>query len=200
MGPTSKDLLSLERENSSSSLESALLVCKKELLSKTPKPVRTNEKLSTTSFPTSNVLGKVKAFLGVMEEANKRLQLDAQEKSQNDHDIEVLTGNETEVIEMDLLLGVADLHTPEAVAAAESAIVGSRPACLLAASGSGSYSSSSDDDSDSDSDSDNDSGDDDGDNTNESCLSDKFQKPKLDSDPSLDNNRPKDRPRIIELQ
>ncbi|KAF7150333.1 hypothetical protein RHSIM_Rhsim02G0173400 [Rhododendron simsii] len=40
----------------------------------------------------------------------------------NDYDIEALTGNESEYIEMDLMLGIADLHTPEALAAAESAI------------------------------------------------------------------------------
>ncbi|KAJ4967028.1 hypothetical protein NE237_018877 [Protea cynaroides] len=196
MGPTSKDLLSFERDKSSSSLESTLLVCKKESLSKTSKPLHTNEKLATTSVPKSQVLGKVKAFLGVMEEANKRLQLDTQEKSQNDHDIEVLTGNETEYIEMDLMLGVAELHTPEAVAAAESAMVGSQQACMLAASSSGSYSTSSDDESDSDSD----NGDDDDDNGNESCLSDKSHKPKVDPDHSLDNNQLKHRPKIIELQ
>ncbi|XP_042508011.1 unconventional prefoldin RPB5 interactor 1-like [Macadamia integrifolia] len=195
MGPTSKDLLSLEREKSSSCLESTLLVCKKESLSKTSKPHHTNEKLATTSVPKSEVLGKVKDFLGVMEEANKRLRLDAQEKSQNDHDIEVLTGNETELIEMDLLLGVADLHTPEALAAAESAMTSSQSACLLAGGGSGSYLSCSDDDSDSgDDDDDND------DNKNESCLSDKFQKPKMDPDHSQDNKKAKKRPRIIELQ
>ncbi|KAK3001973.1 hypothetical protein RJ639_022282 [Escallonia herrerae] len=69
------------------------------------------------------VMGKVKDFLGIMAEANKRLQLDARDKSE-DYDIEALTGNESEYIEMDLMLGVADLHTPEAVAAAESALAG----------------------------------------------------------------------------
>ncbi|KAK3022847.1 hypothetical protein RJ639_046992 [Escallonia herrerae] len=67
------------------------------------------------------LMGKVKDFLGIMAEANKRLQLDARDKSE-DYDIEALTGNESEYIEMDLMLGVADLHTPEAVAAAESAV------------------------------------------------------------------------------
>ncbi|KAB1204410.1 hypothetical protein CJ030_MR8G028465 [Morella rubra] len=73
-----------------------------------------------------------------------------------DHDIEVLTGNESEVIEMNLMLGVADLHTPEAVAAAESAITGSRPVVPLAASSSETDSEDSsntdcdDDDNDSD--------------------------------------------------
>ncbi|KAL5996654.1 hypothetical protein ACLOJK_007573 [Asimina triloba] len=46
--------------------------------------------------------------------------------SERDYDIEVLTGNEKECIEMNLVLGVADLHTPEAVVGAESAMLGSR--------------------------------------------------------------------------
>ncbi|XVF45806.1 hypothetical protein PTKIN_Ptkin02bG0236500 [Pterospermum kingtungense] len=65
-----------------------------------------------------------------MVEANKRLELDAKNNSQA-FDIEVLNGNESEVVEMDLMSGVADLHTPEAVAAAESAIVGNQPAITL---------------------------------------------------------------------
>ncbi|GAU51066.1 hypothetical protein TSUD_84240 [Trifolium subterraneum] len=36
------------------------------------------------------------------------------------YDIEGITGKESKVIEMDLMLGVVDLHTPETVAAAES--------------------------------------------------------------------------------
>ncbi|KAJ4954871.1 hypothetical protein NE237_011654 [Protea cynaroides] len=117
------------------------------------------------------------------------------DKSQNNLDIEVLTGNETEYIEMDLMLGVAELHTPEAVAAVESAMVGSQQACMLAASSTGSYSTSSDDESDSDSD----NADDDDDNGNESCLSDKTHKPKVDPDHSLDSNQPKHQRKIIEL-
>ncbi|KAL5996652.1 hypothetical protein ACLOJK_007571 [Asimina triloba] len=49
-----------------------------------------------------------------------------QQISERDYDIEVLTGNEKECIEMNLVLGVADLHTPEAVVGAESAMAGSR--------------------------------------------------------------------------
>ncbi|KAG4907694.1 hypothetical protein JHK82_056350 [Glycine max] len=95
----------------------------------------------------SLVLGKVKDFLGVMSEANKRLELDAKDNPEN-YDIEELTGNESEVIEMDLMLGVADLHTPEAVAAAESAISTCQPVIPLAADGSetDSEESSTDDD------------------------------------------------------
>ncbi|XP_052119036.1 uncharacterized protein LOC127739760 [Arachis duranensis] len=51
------------------------------------------------------------------------------------YNIEELTGNESKVIEMDLMLGVADLNTPEAVAAAESAISSCQPAISLAADG-----------------------------------------------------------------
>ncbi|KAJ4848134.1 hypothetical protein Tsubulata_034834 [Turnera subulata] len=60
------------------------------------------------------VLGKVKDFLGVISEANKRLQQDAK----------------------NLMLGVADLHTREAVAAAESVIPGGQSLIELAGSGS----------------------------------------------------------------
>ncbi|XP_031262817.1 ATPase family AAA domain-containing protein 2-like [Pistacia vera] len=111
----------------------------------------------------SQVLGKVKDFLGMMSEANKRLQLDAKEKAQ-DYDIEVLTGNESEVIEMDLMLGVADLHTPETVMAAESAIAGNQPMIPFAASRSGTDSEGSSEDSgddDDDKDEDDDHNDDD---------------------------------------
>ncbi|AES71707.2 hypothetical protein MTR_3g080910 [Medicago truncatula] len=78
------------------------------------------------------VLGKVKDFLGVMSEANKRLEHDAKDHPEK-YDFEELTGNESEVIEMDLMLGVADLHTPEAVAAAESAVSSCQPVISLAA-------------------------------------------------------------------
>nr|GEZ11970.1 hypothetical protein [Tanacetum cinerariifolium] len=67
------------------------------------------------------------------------------------YDIEALTGDESEYIEVDLMLGVADLNTPEAVAAAESAIVGSQPVISLDASSSDSESEDDDDDDSSDS-------------------------------------------------
>ncbi|KAF8404810.1 hypothetical protein HHK36_009700 [Tetracentron sinense] len=128
-------------------------------------------------------MGKVKDFLGVMAEANKRLQLDA-EVSHKDYDIEVLTGNETEYIEMDLMLGVADLHTPEAVAAAESAITNSQPVISLAASSTGLDSEDGSDD----------------DDDNSISSGDKFKKPKLGGDDSNSNDQPKKRPKIVELQ
>ncbi|URE08600.1 hypothetical protein MUK42_22305 [Musa troglodytarum] len=102
-----------------------------------PKPL-------TADVPRSQFLGKVKDFLGVMAEANEKLEHEVQSSSRADHDVEVLSGNE-EYIEMDLLLGVADLRTAEAVAAAEAAMCGFRPS---ATSSSSSSSSDTDDDSD----------------------------------------------------
>ncbi|KAI3990877.1 hypothetical protein MKX01_026061 [Papaver californicum] len=149
MGTTNKDLLNLELKNpTSSSLDSTLLVCPKKDLP--PQKSTSGEKLVTSSIPKSQVLGKVRDFLGVMAEANKRLQTDAEENSGKDYDIEALTGKEKEYIEMDLILGVADLHTPEAVAAAESAMVGSQQVLDLAGTGSGSDTESSEDDSEDD--------------------------------------------------
>uniref|UniRef100_A0A803LRZ4 Uncharacterized protein n=1 Tax=Chenopodium quinoa TaxID=63459 RepID=A0A803LRZ4_CHEQI len=71
-------------------------------------------------------LGKVKDFLGLISEANKTLQLNAKDKPE-EFDIEVLHGNESEYIEMELMLGVADLQTPEAMEAAEAAMAGNQP-------------------------------------------------------------------------
>eukprot|EP00262_Sarcandra_glabra_P022180 TRINITY_DN9712_c0_g4_i3.p1 TRINITY_DN9712_c0_g4~~TRINITY_DN9712_c0_g4_i3.p1 ORF type:complete len:179 (-),score=55.88 TRINITY_DN9712_c0_g4_i3:232-768(-) len=148
MGPTNKDLLDLEREKSSF-IDSTFLVCKKDPPCETKKydiDGNAGGKLLTTAVPTSQVLGKVKDFLGVMAEANKILQLDAQEKSREDYNIEVLNGSETKYIEMDLVLGVADLLTPEAVAAAESAMAGSQPSFPSSATNIGSDSKEEDDD------------------------------------------------------
>lgn len=129
MAERSKELLQLEHKGTPfSSLETALLVCdnnKKESNNLT-------KRFPTAPLPPSQLLGKVKDFLGVMSEANKQLEHDAKEHPEK-YDIEGLTGNESEVIEMDLMLGVADLHTPEAVAAAESAISNSQPVISLAA-------------------------------------------------------------------
>ncbi|KAF3455632.1 hypothetical protein FNV43_RR00269 [Rhamnella rubrinervis] len=95
---------------------------------------------------------QVRDFLGVISEANEKLKVDAKENSVN-YDIEVLTRNESQIIEMDLMLGIADLHTPEVVAAAESSITGCQPVIPLAVSSSGTESedsSNGDDDSDKD--------------------------------------------------
>ncbi|KAF3322844.1 hypothetical protein FCM35_KLT12833 [Carex littledalei] len=77
-----------------------------------------------TTVPRSEVLGKVRNFLGEIAKANEQLAIDAQEKPREEIDLEALTGNEKEYIEMDLLLGVADLNSDAAVAAAESDMCG----------------------------------------------------------------------------
>ncbi|XP_021814507.1 dentin sialophosphoprotein-like [Prunus avium] len=144
--------------------------------------------------------------------SNERLEKDAKDNSKN-YDIEALTGNESQVIEMDLMLGVADLQTPEAVAAAESAISGYQPVIPLAVSSSEEESQdSSDNDSSSDEDDDDSSSDeDDDDSSNEEDESDaedkktsspvKLKTPKSDKDNSSDvrNGRSKKRPKIVEL-
>ncbi|KAF3449598.1 hypothetical protein FNV43_RR10328 [Rhamnella rubrinervis] len=85
---------------------------------------------------------KVRDFLGVISEANEKLKVDSKENSVN-YDIEVLTRNESQIIEMDLMLGIADLHTPEVVVAAESSITGCQPVIPLAVSSSGTESEDS---------------------------------------------------------
>ncbi|EYU42771.1 hypothetical protein ABFS82_13G004600 [Erythranthe guttata] len=139
----SKDLLKLEADapsSSSSSLESKLFVCKKDSsFSVSDAPPQT--KPTMLPLPKSQFLGKVKDFLGVISESNKKLLEDAKENPEK-YDMEVLSGNESKFIEMDLMLGIADLHTPEAVAAAESAMAGRPPVINL----SDSNDSSSDDD------------------------------------------------------
>ncbi|KAI3743157.1 hypothetical protein L1987_60862 [Smallanthus sonchifolius] len=155
---SSQALLDLENNAQiSSSKESALLFCKSgddDLLkkleaAKTKANARPDTKPTIAAPPPSLVMGKVRDFLGVMAESNKKLQQDAM--NSKNYDIEALTGDESEYIEMDLMLGVADLNTPEAVAAAESAIVGSQPIISLDANSSESESEdSSDDDSCSD--------------------------------------------------
>ncbi|KAF3444385.1 hypothetical protein FNV43_RR14077 [Rhamnella rubrinervis] len=151
MGSASKELLKLEHDNAFSSLETSLLVCPNGSVSQM-KNSHPHEKPITAPIPKSQVLGKVRNFLGVISEANEKLNVDAKENSGN-YDIEVLTGNESQIIEMDLMLGIADLHTPEAVAAAESSITGCQPVIPLAVSSSGTESEDSgngDDDTDKD--------------------------------------------------
>ncbi|CAJ1977300.1 unnamed protein product [Sphenostylis stenocarpa] len=137
MGERSKELLQFEHKGTPlSSLESAVLLSgnKRESNIQTRRLPSHGAPL-TSPLPPSQLLGKVKDFLGVMSEANKQLELDAKDHPEN-YDIEELNGNESEVIEMDLMLGVADLKTPEAVAAAESAISTFQPVIPLAADGS----------------------------------------------------------------
>lgn len=98
----------------------------------------------TDPLPKSQVLGKVKDFLGEIAKSNEKLQLDAQSKPPEEYDIEALTGNEKEYIEMDLLLGFADLHSEQAVEAAEMTMSGFPPSGMSFSSSS----SDSDDDSD----------------------------------------------------
>lgn len=133
-GDRSKELLRLEHKNTPfSPLETTLLVCDNNKESNTQtKRLPIDGTPFTAPLPPSQLLGKVKDFLGVMSEANKRLEHDAKDHPEK-YDFEELTGNESEVIEMDLMLGVADLNTPEAVAAAESAISNSQPVISLAA-------------------------------------------------------------------
>ncbi|PKI49227.1 hypothetical protein CRG98_030376 [Punica granatum] len=85
-------------------------------------------------------------------------------------DIEALNGNESEVIELDLMLGIADLHTPEAVAAAEASVSGYQPPVPLFGN-------------DSETDSDSSSSDEDGDNDNENEENDGEKKKDLPSQP-----------------
>ncbi|KAL1212483.1 hypothetical protein V5N11_034839 [Cardamine amara subsp. amara] len=125
---TRKDLLEFEHKNPSSSsvIDSALLICKEKKKKTTTKTREEapSSKPTIAPVPKSQFLDKVKGFLGVMAEANKKLEQEAAEGNSQAFDIEALTGNESEVIEMDLMLGVADLNTPEAVKAAEAAIAG----------------------------------------------------------------------------
>ncbi|XP_075675377.1 uncharacterized protein LOC142644688 isoform X1 [Castanea sativa] len=99
---------------------------------------------------------------------------------------------------MDLMLGIADLHTPEAVAAAESAIAGYQPLIPLAASNSG---TDSDDSSDNDSDDDDDDDENDNDDGNDTCLPLKLERSKSGQGNSLseDVNPSKKRQKIVEL-
>lgn len=99
------------------------------------------------------------------------------------------------------MLGVADLHTPEAIAAAKSAIDGHLPVIPLAASNSSdeddSHSSDEDDDDDSNS-----SDEEDEDNEKATCSPIKGKGTKHtggESSVALTNNQSGKRPKIIEL-
>ncbi|KAJ0231992.1 hypothetical protein HA466_0294660 [Hirschfeldia incana] len=122
---TSRDLLELEHKNQSSSSSSAIdsaLLIRKEKKKKKKREEAPPLKPTIAPVPKSEFLDKVRGFLGVMAEANRKLEQETEEG--NSFDIEALTGDESQVIEMDLMLGVADLNTPEAVKAAEAAIAG----------------------------------------------------------------------------
>ncbi|WOL11920.1 hypothetical protein Cni_G20684 [Canna indica] len=130
------------------------------------------------AIPRSQILDKVKGFLGVIAEANDKLELDVREGKHADYDVEVLSGNEKEYIEMDLLLGVADLHNAEAVAAAEAALSGLPPSVPSICA------SSSDTD------------DDDDDEKDASCSSEKLD---ADEAESVRGSKQKKRPKIVVL-
>lgn len=133
MQSNNKDLLHLEAE--ALSFESKLLFCTRDGGSQSHnlKPDLSNKKPDISSVPKSQVLTKVKDFLGVFLENTRRVEHEAK-KNPEKYDIEALTGEESEYIEMDLMLGVAELHTQEAVSAAESAIASYQPVIDLATS------------------------------------------------------------------
>lgn len=73
----------------------------------------------------SSVLSRVRTFLPILDEANRKLTKAIKEKGAKEYDIEVLNGHERDsYVEMDLALGVADLHTASAISAAERQIGG----------------------------------------------------------------------------
>lgn len=196
MGQSSKILLDLEanKSSTSSSLESRLLLSNNDLSlqSQTTKINPPDTKPTISSVPKSQILGKLKNFLPVMSEANKRLQLAAMDNSK-DFDIEALEDNDSTHIEMDLMLGVADLHTPEAIAAAKSAIDGHLPVIPFAAS------NNSDEDDDDDSISSDEEAED---NKKVTCSPIKRKGTKHAGDESseaLTNKQSEKRPKIIEL-
>ncbi|KAL2246030.1 UNVERIFIED_CONTAM: hypothetical protein Sindi_2871200, partial [Sesamum indicum] len=98
----------------------------------------------------------------------------------------------------DLMLGVADLHTPEAVAAAESAIAGYQPTMPLSESSSGSENEDSSNDDDDDNNEDNISEQDN--NAASDCVKFVSKNAKTDSScETLKKRKPKKRTKIIEL-
>ncbi|CAI9754488.1 unnamed protein product [Fraxinus pennsylvanica] len=197
MGSNSKVLLDLEDNNktinsSTSCLESKLQFCGKDdvlFRSGTTKINPPQQKPIICPPPKSNVLGKVKDFLGVISESNRNIMQEAKDNPEN-YDIEVLSGRESEYIELDLMLGVADLHTPEAVAAAESAIAGFQPIIPLA----GDSSSESESEDSSDDGSDNIKDDDE-----EQSAKYSSKASEKDSSKASRNQKSRKRPNIVEL-
>jgi len=126
MGEPSKELLDLPSEpRPPASFIESLLAGRDQ--QQQDKEGKRKPEPPTAPLPKSQVLGKVKDFLGEIAKANQKLQLDSQNKPPEEYDIEALTGNEKEYIEMDLLLGVADLHSEQAVEAAEATVNGFQP-------------------------------------------------------------------------
>ncbi|KAL3812332.1 hypothetical protein ACJIZ3_013600 [Penstemon smallii] len=117
---SSKELLQFETISTA-----AFTVCNKDGAFSLSEPPF--EKPTMFRIPKSQVIGKLKDFLGFISESNKKLLHDAKNlvylfKKEKNFIIIVLMMHS-----QDLMLGVADLHTPEAVAAAESAIAGNPP-------------------------------------------------------------------------
>ncbi|EAY74978.1 hypothetical protein OsI_02876 [Oryza sativa Indica Group] len=125
MGEPSKELLDLPSEPKPPSLIESILVGRRE--QQQHKEGKRKAGPPTDPLPKSQVLGRVKDFLGEMAKANEKLHLDVKNKRPEEYDIEALTGNEKEYIEMDLLLGVADLHSEKAVEVAEATMNGFPP-------------------------------------------------------------------------
>lgn len=122
----SKDLLHLERPDASSTPGAKLLSICQPKLDTNGQPSRPPS-ISGPMLPLdqSSVLSRVKAFLPVLDEANRKLAMAIEENGGEEFDIEVLNeGERAPYVEMDLALGLADLHTPEAVAAAEQLVNG----------------------------------------------------------------------------
>ncbi|XP_055835019.1 uncharacterized protein LOC129903478 isoform X2 [Solanum dulcamara] len=145
MQSNNKDLLHLEAEGLS--LESKLLFCPSDGGSQSLnlKPELFDKKPEISSVPRSQVLTKVKDFLGVFLENTRKVELEAK-KNPKKYDIEALTGEESEYIEMDLMLGVTELHTQEAVSAAEFAMASYQPVIDLATNNETESEDSSDED------------------------------------------------------
>lgn len=109
------------------SILDGLLLSNKDLKSKHQIYANPKEKPSFTPLPKSQALEKVRDFLQDIAKANKELEIKAHENPCSNYDIEVLNDCEEQYIEMDLLLGVADLHSDAAVAAAEASMSGFQP-------------------------------------------------------------------------
>ncbi|CAO2165556.1 unnamed protein product, partial [Urochloa humidicola] len=189
MGEPSKELLDLPSEPRppASFIESLLASRDKQQQQQQDKEGKRKPGPPTDPLPKSHVLGKVKDFLGEIAKANQKLQIDTQDKAPEEYDIEALTGNEKEYIEMDLLLGVADLHSEQAVEAAEATMNGFQPSGIPF----GCSSSDSEDDSD----------DSDGDGDDEPIESDKdkYKGPdEAETDPA-EGKKPNKRQKIVVL-
>eukprot|EP00850_Spirogloea_muscicola_P011097 SM000067S20374 [mRNA] locus=s67:567345:569215:- [translate_table: standard] len=104
----------------------SLVVCRPADVHALPSPPMLQQRPPTTRpMPPSAVLARLREFLPQMDNANQQLRESLQAGQQDDVNIEVLTSADgAPHIEMDLMLGLAELKTPEAVAAAEQALAG----------------------------------------------------------------------------